>query len=36
MNNNVRGEQFQPQREGPVRGREKLGGLNKESYREAA
>jgi putative transposase len=34
--NNVLDEQFKPQREGPVRCREKLGGLIKEYYREAA
>jgi putative transposase len=36
MSNNVLDEQFTPQREGPVRCREKLGGLIKEYYREAA
>lgn len=35
MNNNVLDEQFKPQREGPVRCREKLDGLIKEYYREA-
>lgn len=29
MNNNVLDEQFRPQREGPVRCREKLGGLSR-------
>jgi putative transposase len=36
MGNNVLDEQFKPQREGPVQCREKLGGLIKEYYREAA
>lgn len=36
MNNNVLDEGFKPRREGPVRCREKLGGLIKEYYREAA
>lgn len=36
MNNDVLDEQFTPQREGPVLCREKLGGLIKEYYREAA
>lgn len=36
MGNNVLDEQFKPQLEGPVLCREKLGGLIKEYYREAA
>lgn len=36
MSNNVRDKDFKPQREGPVHCHEKLGGLIKEYYREAA
>lgn len=36
MDNQVLDKQFKPQREGPVLCREKLGGLIKEYYREAA
>lgn len=36
MNNNVLDKQLRPRREGLVRCREKLGGLIKEYYREAA
>ena len=36
MDNPMLDEQFKPQRDGPVRCREKLGGLIKEFFREAA
>jgi putative transposase len=36
LDNQVLDEQFKPQRDGPVRCREQLGGLIKSYYREAA
>ncbi|HEX2972435.1 MAG TPA: integrase core domain-containing protein [Tepidisphaeraceae bacterium] len=36
IGNRVLDEQFKPQRDGPVKCREKLGGLIREYYREAA